>query len=266
MREDSTWLTSGPNPIQRTELYKQGVALPDRTVAMGQRGYAMGNDDCMVAGMAVMFFVLAVVVYKSRLALLYRLKSFFTEKRVYTEENVKENSLEMLHLLLLLSVSAFSLSIIFFDDMMEWNSFVSVTGVPYWFFAAGFVAFLGFIYLKAGIYSLVNWTFFDSDSSKRWMTGYLLMTSLTAFLFYPIALVDVFSNLAEEIVIGSAILVVILYEILLFYKLTVNFRAKKYGYMLIFLYFCSVELLPTLVFGHLAVWITNSFIVKNYLY
>ena len=264
--KDSTWLASGFNAFQRTEFYKQEVVLPDRTVAMGQRGYAMGNDDYMVAGMVLMFLLLAVVVYKSRVALLYRLKSFFTEKRVYIEENVKENSLEMFHVFLLLVVSACSLSVIFFDDIMEWNGFVSVTGIPYWFFAVGFVACLCFIYLKAGVYSIVNWTFFDTDSSKRWMTGYFLVTSLTAFFFYLIAVLDVFSDLAHEIVIGGAILVVILYEVLLFYKLIVNFRARKYGYMFIFLYFCSVELLPTLVFGHLAVWITDSFIVKNYLY
>ena len=90
--KDSTWLASDFNAFQRTEFYKQEVVLPDRTVAMGQRGYAMGNDDYMVAGMVLMFLLLAVVVYKSRVALLYRLKSFFTEKRVYIEENVKEAS------------------------------------------------------------------------------------------------------------------------------------------------------------------------------
>ncbi len=264
--KDSTWLASDSIPFQRKEFYKEEVVLPDRTVAMGQRGYVMGNDDYVVVGMVLMFLLLAVVVYKSRVALLYRLKSFFTEKRVYIEENVKGNSLEVFHVFLLLTVSACSLSIIFFDDLMEWNSFVSVTGVPYWFFAVGFVVCLCFIYLKAGIYSIVNWTFFDSDSSKRWMTGYFLITSLTAFFFYLIAVLDVFSNLAHEIVIGGAILVVVLYEMLLFYKLIVNFRVRKYGYMFIFLYFCSAELLPTLVFGHLAVWITDSFIVKNYLY
>ena len=98
------------------------------------------------------------------------------------------------------------------------------------------------------------------------MIGYLLMTALTAFLLYPLALLDIFAHVSRETVIGGAILVVFLYELLLFYKLTANFKVKKYGYMLIFLYFCSVELLPTLVFGHLAVWYSDNYLVKNILY
>ena len=132
--------------------------------------------------------------------------------------------------------------------------------------AVGLVVFLAFVYLKAGLYALVNWTFFDTDSNQRWMRGYLLMTALTAFLFYPLLLLDVFAHLRHEIVIGGAILVVIMYELLLFYKLNLNFRARKYGYMLIFLYFCTVELIPTLVLGHLAVWFCDNYLDNNILY
>ena len=137
---------------------------------------------------------------------------------------------------------------------------------PYWLYAAGWLVLQLFVYAKSCLYSIVNFTFFDREPSRKWISGYLLMTSLTAFLFYPIALMDVFSHLSHEIVIWSAILVVVLYELLLFYKLIANFKVKKYGYMLIFLYFCSVELLPTLVFGHLAVWFSDNYIVKNILY
>ena len=94
----------------------------------------------------------------------------------------------------------------------------------------------------------------------------MLLTTLTAFLFYPLALLDVFAHIRHEIVIGGAILVGVLYEFMLFYKLIANFRVKKYGYMLIFLYFCTVELLPTLVFGHLTVWLSDNYLVKNILY
>ena len=106
----------------------------------------------------------------------------------------------------------------------------------------------------------------DIVDSLLFLPAQLFFSAKLQLFFYLIAVLDVFSDLAHEIVIGGAILVVILYEVLLFYKLIVNFRVRKYGYMFIFLYFCSVELLPTLVFGHLAVWITDSFIVKNYLY
>ena len=262
---DSIWVGFDSNVIRQTELYKQGVLLPDRTVAVGEQGYAVRNDDYLVAGMAVMFFILAAILYRSRNVLWLRLKNFFTTKRTYTDDDAEGNSDEAIHVFLLISISAICLSCMFLDDRITLSSFLSVTGVPYWLFGAGFVAFLAFIYLKAWLYLLVNWIFFDSDSSQRWIVGYLLLTALTAFLFYPLALLDVFAHISHEIVIRGAILVVVLYELLLFYKLITNFRVKKYGYMLIFLYFCSVELLPTLVYGHLAVLLSDS-LVNNILY
>ena len=264
--KDSTWLASDSNVIQRTEYYKEGVLLPDRTIAVGERGFAARNDDGIVAGMTVMFLILAVVLYRGRNMLLFRLKDFFSTKRTYTEDDVESSSGEAIYVFLLISVSVFSLSCIFLDDQMALSRFLYVTGVPYWLFAAGYVVGMVFIYLKAWLYSLVNWTFFDSNSNQRWMMGYLVITALTAFFFYPLALLDVFPHISHEIVIGGAILVVSFYEIVLFYQLNVNFKVKKYGYMLIFLYFCSVELLPTLVFGHLAVWFSENYIVKNILY
>ena len=240
--------------------------MPDRTVSMGQSGYALSNDDYVVAGMAVMFFVIAIVLYKSGNVLLYRLKDFFSAKRIYMEGNVMENSGEMTNVFLLTTVSALSLSLLLFDGLIAESSCISAIGFPYWLYAAGWLMFQLLISTKSWLYSLVNWTFFDRESSRKWMSGYLLMTSLTAFLFYPIVLLDVFARMNHEIVIGSAILIVVLYELLLFYKLITNFKVKKYGYMLIFLYFCSVELLPTLVFGHLAVWLSDNYIVKNILY
>lgn len=248
------------------ELYKQGILLPDRTVPMEQCDYVLGKDDVVVAGMTVMFFILAFVFYRSKDLLLFRLKEYFTSKRVYVEGNVMEDAGEMLNVFLLTTVAVLCLSLLFFENLIAKSNYISSVGFPYWLYAAGWLVLQLFIYAKSCLYSIVNFTFFDREPSRKWMSGYLLMTSLTAFLLYPIVLLDVFSHLDHEIVIWSAILVVVLYELLLFYKLIANFKVKKYGYMLIFLYFCSVELLPTLVFGHLAVWYSDNYIVKNILY
>ena len=63
-------------------------------------------------------------------------------------------------------------------------------------------------------------------------------------------LLSVFIPLQYTFMIICLVIVLILYELMLFFKLNINFRTKKYGYMLIFLYFCSVELMPVLVLGH----------------
>lgn len=263
---DSIWMTSDSNALHQSELVKQGILLPDHQVPMKECSYTMRGDDYVVIGIAVLFFIIALVLYRSRTALLFQTKNFFTTQRMFVEENVENSLTKVLDEFLLTCISALSLSCFFLHHQLERSCLISTTGVPYWLFAAGLVVFLAFIYLKAGLYALVNWTFFDTDSNQRWMRGYLLMTALTAFLFYPLLLLDVFAYLRHEFVIGGAILVVIMYELLLFYKLKLNFRARKYGYMLIFLYFCTVELIPTLVLGHLAVWFCDNYLDNNILY
>ena len=259
-------MASDSNALRQSEFVKQGILLPDHKVPMKECAYTMGGDDYVVAGMVVMFFIMAIILYRNRTTLLIRLKNFFTTQRTFVEEKVENPSAEVVNGLLLICISTLSLSCIFLDGLLEKSSLVAATGVPYWLFAAGMVACLVFICIKMWLYSIVNWTFFDSESSRNWMKNFLLMTALTAFLFYPLILLDVFAHLREEIVTGSAILVVVLYELLLFYRLNANFRVRKYGYMLNFLYFCTVELLPTLVFGHLAVLFRDNFIANNLLY
>ena len=49
---------------------------------------------------------------------------------------------------------------------------------------------------------------------------------------------------------------------MLFYKLIINFRMKKYSYVLIILYFCSVEMVPALAIWRLASYF-SGFIIEN---
>ncbi|MBQ0023165.1 MAG: DUF4271 domain-containing protein [Prevotellaceae bacterium] len=263
---DSIMTAVDSNVLNSSEFYKTGELMPDRDIPVAERSYAVSNDDYIVGGMAVMFFVLAAILYRSRHSVLYHIKEFFATKRQYTDENSNDNSSEANNVFMLTTISALSLSLVFFDKLADEYSFNQALGVPYWVFGIGFVLFMCFIYAKAWLYTLINWVFFDAESSKKWIAGYLLVTSLTAFILYPLSLVEIFFSDSWEIVIWGAILVAIIYEALLFYKLLTNFKIKKYGYLLIFLYFCSVELMPALILWNGLGWISDSIIVKNLLY
>lgn len=266
MNYDSILTAIDSSVIHRTEFYREGVALPDSTVPMDERLYSVGEDSGVVIAMMVAGWVLAVVMYYFRVVFRHRLKDFFTAKRLYVEESVGDNGGEAASVFLLMVTSAFCLSMIFFNGIVEQCGTIPVVDIPYWLYAVGTLVCLCFIYLKAGIYSVVNWVFFDQESASRWMQGYFILTAFTAYFFYPIALIDTYSLSWGKVATGSVILVVIIYELLLFYKLLVNFKAKKNGYLMIFLYFCSVEMLPALVMWHLATLFNGNIIVKNLLY
>lgn len=254
------------NLITTSDYYKTGVSLPDRLLPMKARTYSVANDDILVGGVAVMFFIMASIVFRSRMTIVYRIKEFFTSKRKYSDELMNENSSEATIGFILTAISAMSLSLVYFDHLADKFQFNSVLGVPYWVFAVGIVAFMLFVYAKAWFYSIVNWVFFDKESRKAWMLGYLFLTGLTSFLFFPISLVVIFYEDSFGIATQIAILVGVLYEVMLLFKLFANFKTKKYGSVLLFLYFCSVELIPALVLWNVLSWLTNSIIVKNLIY
>lgn len=263
---DSILIATDSNLINRSEFYKCGENALDIGVPMVERAYAVCNDDYVVAGIVGIFLTLAIIIIKSQRLLLYHAKDFFTSKRIFSAEIVNDNSSEVNNVLLLATISALSLSLIFFNHLAEQYSFNTTLGVPYWVFGIGFVGFMCFIYAKAWLYALVNWVFFDRESRRKWISRYFFLTSATAFVFFPLSLIDIFFDNSVNIVIWSTILVSITYELLLFYRLLTNFRSKKYGYLLIFLYFCSVELMPALILWNGLSWASDSIIVKNLLY
>jgi hypothetical protein len=252
MHYDSIWRTAKDSALLNVPGFSQPrVDVPDHTVPMKVFEQGVGGDDYVVMGLVLMFFVLAVTFYKYRTAMFNRLKDFFATKRMYVDVASGDLGSESWYIFLLTSVGAISATIILMSHRVSEHGVNEWEGMPYWMFGAGYVIYMALVYAKAWLYVLVNWTFFDRENGKRWMAGYLLMTAVVPLLFYPIALMEVFAHASYEMVTTCGILVVILYEMLLFYKTLLNFKMKKYGYLLNILYFCSVELMPALVVGHL---------------
>ena len=263
---DSILTAQDTNVINTNSYYKIGRGLPDHGIPMVEQSYSASKDDILIAGGLILFLIMALIVYYRRANMLHRLKDFFSSKRTYSEENVNENSSSIYSVFFLMSIIALSLSLVLFDYIAKKEGFSTVLGIPYWIFAAGYVVLMSFIYIKAWLYTLVNWTFFDYESSKKWITGYMFLTSLMAYLIFPLSVIVVLVEDSREIVTFCFAILFIIYELLLFFKLIVNFETKKYGYLLIFLYFCSVELIPTLIMSRITIWVIDSFIVKNLFY
>lgn len=259
---DSILRATPPNFINKTEYYKVGKDLPDHDIAMVERPYRAGKDDILMGCTLIIFAIISIVLYRNRDPFKFKLKDFFTSKRTYSNEKGTEGKNMAYSIFLLISIGVLSLSLMLFDHLAKTIGFSTVLGIPYWLFAGGYVIGMAFVYIKAWIYVIVNWTFFDSESGTKWMEGYLTLTALTSFLIFPISLLSILTNEYETFVTWTLIFTFILYELMLFFKLFVNFETKKYGYLLIILYFCSVELIPTIVMSRILVWGIDNYIDK----
>jgi len=252
------------NVINRSELYVIGKRLPDHGVSMAEAGYRVSNDNYLVAAILVLMLIMAIITHHSRLAFIYRLKEFFADSHQFVEEKIQNSTGDIINIFLLTTILAFSLSLMLFNNMSYTQDFIPSISIPYWLFAIGYIAFVAGIYLKVWLYSLVNWVFFDYEPRRKWISGYILLTALLTYLIFPISLVDVFVEDSNIVVAICLILSLLIYEMLLLFRLFAIFKTKKYGYLLIFSYFCSVEIIPAIVLGHTLHLLNDSYLVQNF--
>lgn len=215
------------------------------------RTHSESVSSWTTTSMLLLTVLVFIIVYRQRLYIAYRLRDFFAREELFTfskPQAVSNNYFAMGSLLLL---SCCSLGLIVSGLSAYGSSVGTLTGGQ----ASGdgfrlglLVAWYAFLYvgLKGLIYAVVNWVFFKSGQNVRWVSSYFFLSGVFSFLLYPFALIVLFAGFSVKLLTLILLFLFILYEIMLFYKLLVNFKVKKYGYLLIFLYFCAVELLPAL--------------------
>lgn len=262
---DSILVAQDSNIINTSEFFAVGKGLPDRSVAMESIPYSAATDDFVSYVFVAMFIALSLILYNSKEMIAFRFRNFFTTKRVYSIENVNDNQREVFRILVATTVGAFSLGVILYHCLSLHITFPSYLEKPHWVLGISGGLFLLLLYVRALVYTLVNWVFFDNESQHRWNVGYFLLVSLTSYAFYVLAVAAVYLHLHVVTVTICLCFVVLLYEMLHIYKLFANFKFKSYGVLLIFLYFCTVEMLPMMLLWRLIDWVFNSSFVNNLL-
>lgn len=208
--------------------------------------YLMANDDIVVTSVILLFILFTFVLYRSRMIFLYKINTFFSSRQTYAADEISTSNEEFIDIALLIVIGCLSVSSIFYNNIIMHAD----TGSEYGTLMLMFVGVLLLVGLKGVLYSLVNWTFFSSERSRNWLSAYFFSVAVVATLAFPIALLSIFGNTWTALT-NCIIGIIILQKILLLCKLYVNFRPKGYGSLLFFLYFCSVEITPTLMAWHL---------------
>lgn len=110
------------------------------------------------------------------------------------------------------------------------------------------------------LYRLVNGVFFGSRKSRLWDEAYLTITAIEGALLFPLSLLLVYFDLGVEKALVCFIIILFLNKILTFYKAwSIFFRQNDFS-LQIFLYFCTLEIVPLLAFSGL--WLMNVEFLK----
>ena len=259
MRPDyDSILTHTPlSPLQQTTEYTSGQQLPDSDVAGLLRVGTQATDQWVVLGLVVMVVALCLVLASHVDYIAYRIKDFFSTERKFSNVPQQTTVSEVTTLVMTTLVGCLSLSLIGYDRLKDVIPFAHDLPDLHWLYLVLAAVPLAWIFCKVVIYMLVNWVFFDHNHNRKWMESYYFLTALFLGLMLPMAIVTLFTDIDRIVVANCLLTLLILYEILLFYKQITHFPAKMYGKVLIFLYFCTAEILPILIAGHFVHTITT---------
>ncbi len=204
--------------------------------------YTVAGDN-FITSLLLLCFVLACVAYsKSRHFVARQAKSFFREKREGTTE-VTETSSEIrfqfflvVQTCLLIAIGYFIYSKVSISDtfVIEQYQVISIY--------AGVIA--GYVLLKALLYSIVGWTFFDRKKNGQWLKAYLFLVSSEGVLLFPGVMLLSYFRLSVQIAMIYALIVFGLVKMLSFYKSYLIFFRRNGMILQIFLYFCALEVVP----------------------
>ncbi len=211
------------------------------------RAYHMANDDIIILIAVALFVLFTFILYRSRMVIAYKFNTFFSSRQTYAANEISTSNAEFVDILLLIIIGGLSASIIAHRGFAAQSN-------PEPHYGLVMLMFLGFVTLiafKGLTYSLVNWTFFQPDRGRNWLSAFFFSEAIVSMFAFPLALLCVFGPQALTNITYCLIGIVILQKIILLFKLYVNFRPKRYGCLLFFLYFCSVEIMPSLMAWHL---------------
>lgn len=209
-------------------------------IEAAHRIYLMRNDDLMIISAIIFFVLFTFVLYRSRMVFIYKINTFFSSRQIYSSNEVSISNREVIDIILLIIIGCISISIILYADIISHSP-------QYGLLLLLSLCMMLLIGFKGVLYSLVNWTFFNLDQGRSWLSAFFFSVAIVSTLAFPLSLLRVFC--ADQIINITHCLIgiIILQKIILLCKLYVNFRPKKYGGLPFFLYFCSVEIMPTLI-------------------
>ena len=209
--------------------------------------YSLTSDHHLTTGLLVCFCLYLVIISHYTPFLVRQLKGFIFTTHTADTTSTTSAEVRMLIILSILNCAMLALSTFFFAT----NAFhlSLTTESPFLLVAVLTGLFMVFFLLKWGLYTLINNVFFGKKKNLQWLKSLLLLTACEGIFLFPAVIVQFYFDLSIIISSFFCIFILLLNKILTFYKAKQNFFVKNGGYLQTFLYFCALEIIPTLALG-----------------
>lgn len=205
--------------------------------------YSIARDN-VITILLLGCFMLALVAYaKSKRFILRQAKEFFRAPRGNNMTVMTETSgeVQFQFFLVLQSCLLFALIYFFYVQLKVADTFVidqyQVIGV----FAA---IILGYMIVKAGAYWLTGWVFFDKKRNELWMKSFLFLLAMEGVCEFPLVMLQAYFDMPVQTTLICTAVVLTAFKLLAFWRSFIIFFKREGISLQIFLYFCTLEIIP----------------------
>ena len=210
----------------------------------------ISGDNIIACGIIILFVLFTFVIYRSRTILAYKMKTYFSSRQIYALNDFGSNDREQVDIIILILIGLMAVSLALFAGARQPAVVDVMPGYGQFFHI--FLLLILLVAFQVGAYTFINWIFFKPDISHHWLSSYIYLYATTSIVIMPFAVASIFlPSQCSTNITYCLLAVIILQKIILFCKFYANFKPKRYGRLLFFLYFCSVELMPTFITMHI---------------
>lgn len=224
--------------------------------------YSVRNDNVLTPILIFGILLLALCIKRSSHFFSFQIRNFFHVIR--TDSSLeRESSSEKRYLVFAEIYTALLLAIVFFFYTKEYISETYITYSEYALMGIYFGGILGLFLFQHVLQSAVNNVFFTPSQCRHWTTTQMMLTTWGGILLTPVLLLMAYFGLSVENSLIYTLIVIIFIKILLIYKCFQIFFNKKGDFLQIFLYFCTLEVIPPLILWGILV-MTANYLKVNY--
>lgn len=223
--------------------------------------YSPRMDDAVAAILLGCFFLSAYVLSRSRKFLLQLVKDFLLH-RERTSIFATSTAADMRYLLLLILQTCVLSGVFFFDYFNDIRPDLVIHIPPFLLLSIYIGICLTYLFVKWLVYSFLGWIFFDGSRVSLWLESYSTLLYYLGLALFPFVLFIVYFDLPMQITVIVGLILLVFTKILMLYKWIKLFCNNLYGYFLLILYFCALEIVPCIMLYEGMVQLNDYLIIK----
>lgn len=205
--------------------------------------YSIQSDDFITSLLYATVLISIVAFSQSRDFISREMRLFFRASR-YDYDFYTETAVEVRFQFFLGFLTCLMLALATFLFATHFLPGKTTVTAQHNFFLLLVACYMGYFAFKSILQALVGWVYFEPQENRYWQKSQLFLLAVESIPLLPIVLMLCYFSMTFTTAMVLIAAVVIFVKILTFYRCYSIFFSKNRPRLQIFLYFCTLEIVP----------------------